>query len=323
MATFQIGGVALYGDVDTWVNWQDAANNFSNISIRLNIRSTNVSVSSSGNANIRLNGGQVDSTSWGGYGFNISPGQTKTVLQWTGNVYHDANGYLSYGIGGSASFSYPGSGGGDWGGYSAGRLGQAPGGLAKSVDTITNTSARLGRKQDNNGRGTSSANRNYYRVTGVGSYVATADQGGTGWKYDTVTLVPNTTYQYFSRHWNNNGDTADTGVSTFKTLASGGVTSVTDLKYNKATINIGMNASSSGESNATVKVQYKRSVDSTWLDSSTSTSLTPAITLTGLKPNTVYDYRVVATNSAGTWTGSTATLKTKNAPGFIFIMEDY
>lgn len=323
MPSFQIGGVGLYGDVDTWVNSQNSAGNYSNITVRLNIRSTTHSVSSSGNASIRLNGGQVDSRGWGSYGFNISPGQTQTVLQWSGNVWHDGNGNLSYSIGGSAGFSYPGSGSGDWGGYSAGRLGQAPGGIAKSVDTITNTSARLGRRQDNNGRGTSSANRNYYRVTGVGSYVATAEQGGTGWKYNTVTLVPNTTYQYFSRHWNNNGDTADTGVSTFKTLASGGITSVTNLKYNRATINIGMNSSSSGESNATVKVQYKRSVDSTWLDSSTSTSLTPAITLTGLKANTVYDYRVVATNSTGTWTGSTATLKTKNAPGFIFIMEDY
>ena len=323
MPSFQIGGVGLYGDVDTWVNSQNSAGNYSNITVRLNIRSTTHSVSSSGSASVRLNGVTMGSASWGSYGFNISPGQSITVAQWTGNVGHDVNGNLSYSIGGSASFSYPGSGGSDWSGYTAARLGLAPEGRSKSVDTIANTSARLGRKQDNHGRGTSSANRNYYRVTGVGSYVATVDQGGIGWKYNTVTLVPNTTYQYFSRHWNNNGDSADTDVSTFKTLASGSVTSVTDLKYNKATINIGMNASGSGESNATVKVQYKRSVDSTWLDSSTSTSLTPAIILTGLKPNTVYDYRVVATNSPGTWTGDTATLKTKNAPGFIFIMEDY
>lgn len=262
------------------------------------------------------NGGRIYN-----YAGNIS-NHTIHIASGSFTVGHDANGYGSYGA--DANFAVYGSGRA----YASGseglpRIALAPGGLSKSVDTITNTSARLGRKQDNHGRGTSSANRNYYRVTGVGSYVATAEQGGTGWKYNTVTLVPNTTYQYFSRHWNNNGDTADTGVSTFKTLASGGVTSVTDLKYNGATINIGMNSSSSGESNATVKVQYKRSVDSTWLDSSTSTSLTPAITLTGLKPNTVYDYRVVATNSTGTWTGGTATLKTKNAPGFIFIMEDY
>lgn len=322
MPSFQIGGVGLYGDVDTWVNSQDSAGNYSNITVRLNIRSTTHSVSSSGSASIRLNGSTKDSASWGGYGFNISPGQSITVAQWTGNVGHDVNGNLSYSIGGSASFVYPGSGGSDWSGYTAARLGQAPGGRSKSVDTITNTSARLGRKQDNHGRGTSSANRNYYRVNGVSSYAATGDQGGTGWKYDTVTLVPNTTYQYFSRHWNNNGDSADTSVSTFKTLASGS-SSTSALKHNKITVSVNMTASGTSETNATVKVQYKRTADSEWIDSSTSTSLTPSFTLTGLKGNTNYQYRVQATNSTGTWTGETGTFKTKNAPGFAVILEDY
>jgi hypothetical protein len=325
MPSFQIGGVGLYGDVDTWVNSQNVSGNYSNITVRLNIRSTNTSVSSSGNASLRVNGGQVASNSWGGYGFNISPGQTHTVATWSGNMGHDANGYLSYSIGGSASFSYPGSGGGDWGGYSAGRLALAPQGIEKSVDTITNTSARLGRKNDNYGHGTSAANRVYYRVGNSGGWTwQTPDQGGNGWKYNSISgLTPNTTYSYFSRHWNNNGDTADTGASTFKTLASGGVISVSNLKYNTATINAQMTASASGEANATVKVQYKRSVDADWMDSSTTTSLTPSIVLTGLKPNTSYDYRLVATNSTGTWTGDTIKFKTGNPPGFVFILEEY
>lgn len=208
--------------------------------------------------------------------------------------------------------------------YTPARVGVAPGGRNKSVDTITNTTARFGRINTDNGLGTSSANRVYYRLGNSGGWTwQTADQGGTGWKYNSVTgLTPNTTYSYFSRHWNNNGDQADTGSSTFKTLASGGITSVTGIKSNKATIAVGMNASGTAEENATVKIQYKRTADVTWIDSSTSTSLTPSFILTGLKPNTNYQYRIVATNSTGTWTGDAATFKTDNPPGFVFILGD-
>ena len=361
-----------------------------------------------------VNGGGGQRWRNGGRIYNYPGSWSSRTIHIAGGSFtvgHDANGNGSYGM--DANFYVYQSGRA----YASGseglpRLGGAPGGISKSVDTITSTSARLGRKQDNHGRGTSSANRVYYRLNNTGGWSETPDQGGTGWKYNTVSIGSNSTYGYFSRHWNNNGDSADTGTSTFvtlpasctasgftpdntsftanvsqdnggnarvitkeyrvrvqggtwgnwivipassishtglapnttyevqlrsstadgttegsthtiKTLASGGVTSVNPLKYNKATVNVGMNASGSSESNATVKVQYKRSVDSTWLDSSTSTSMTPAFLLTGIKANTVYDYRIVATNSSGTWTGGAGTFKTKNAPGFIFIMEDF
>lgn len=263
----------------------------------------------------------------GGRIYNYSGNfNSKTIHISSGSftVGHDANGYGSYGA--DANFSVFQSGRA----YASGstglpRIALAPEGIAKSVDTITNVGAVLGRKHDNNGRGTSSANRVYYRQGNSGGWTwYTADQGGTGWKYNTVTgLTPNTTYSYFSRHWNNNGDTADTGASTFKTLASGGVTGVTNVKYNKATIAVGMNASDTGEANATVNIQYRKTGDTAWSDTSTSTSLTPSFALTGLKPNTNYQYRIAATNSTGTWEGDIATLKTGNPPGFVFILEDY
>jgi len=284
------------------------------------------------NSDAQLDNGHVDgggARRWtnGGRIYNYTgnfSNHTIGIASGSFTVGHDANGNGSYSM--SASFAVYQSGTASCSGSeNLPRLALAPSGLSKSVDTITNTTARLGRKQDNNGHGTSSANRVYYRLGNSGSWTwTTPDQGGTGWKYNTVTgLTPNTTYSYFSRHWNNNGDTADTGSSTFKTLASGGVTSVSDLKYNKATINIGMNASSTSEANATVKVQYRRTVDADWIDSSTSTDISPSFLLTGLKPNTSYTYQFTATNSTGTWTSGTATFKTKNAPGFIFIMEDY
>lgn len=416
MATWAGGYVSIYGQtgcrarIETQFAGNNVGSNYSTVNwqlyadfVKSDAQLDDGVLNGAGGQRYR-NGGRIYN-----YASNIS-NHTIHIASGSFTVWHDANGHGSYGA--DANFAVYGSGRA----YASGseglpRIALAPGGISKSVDTITSTSARLGQKQDNHGRGTSSANRVYYRLNNTGGWSQTPDQGGTGWKYNTVPLGSNSTYGYFSRHWNNNGDTADTGVSTFstapasctasgfaqtntsitasiaqdnggnalsitrqynrrinngtwggwttvtssmnatglvpnttyniqlrsstsagttvgatynvKTLASGGVTGVTDLKYNRATINVGMNSSSSGESNATVKVQYKRSVDSTWLDSSTSTSLTPSITLTGLKPNTVYDYRVVATNSTGTWTGDIATLKTKNAPGFIFIMEDF
>lgn len=272
------------------------------------------------------NGGGGQRYRNGGRIYNFSgnySNHTITIASGSFNVGHDANGNGSYGM--DANFYVYQSGRA----YASGseglpRLGGAPGGAAKSVDTIDDTSARLGRKQDNNGRGTSSANRVHYRRGASGGYSQTPDQGGTGWKYNTVSgLTPNSSYQYFSRHWNNNGDSTDTGTSTFKTLASGSITSIEDIKYNKTTVKINMTASGTSESNATVKLQYRRTADSDWIDVPTSTSLTPSFTITGLKPNTGYTVRFQATNSTGTWTSPTQTLKTKNAPGFIFIMEDY
>lgn len=321
MADFGLGSQGT-GRVEAWENW----NNSYQVSMHYKLSAwigsaMNMVGDASWSGNI--GGGHVGSGNW-----TYNGGGWRTLREFDVTFNKDANGNIGIGVHGyvnGANAPYVGAGQASWTHYPA-RIGVAPSIYGNLCDTITNTSARIGTEINNYGLGTSAATRMYYKLTTSGGWTwSTPDQGDVG-GYNTWTigsLTPNTSYNYFSRWWNNNGDTADSGVGTFKTLASGGVTGVTNLKYNKATINIGMNASGSGEPNATVKVQYKRSVDSTWLDSSTSTSLTPAITLTGLKPNTVYDYRVVATNSTGTWTGSTATFKTKNAPGFIFILEDY
>lgn len=324
MASFQIGGVSLYGDVDTWVNSQNKSGNYSNVTVRLNIRSTGTSVSSSGNAQLRVNGGQVDSTSWGSYGFNISSGQTVTVLTWTGNIGHDTNGNLSYSIGGSASFSYPGSGSGNWGGYTASRIALAPTISVSTADQINDTTVRLGTEISSNGHGTSSSARFNYKLSTAGTYGQTSSQSNvSGYNYFPLTgLYTNSSYSYYATWWNNNGDTSNAGVNTFKTLASGTVSSPT-ISYDKFSVTATISASQTSETNPTSKIQYRKTGDTTWLDSTTDTTLTPSITVTGIRPNTNYEYRLACTNSTGTWYGTTRTLKTLNPPGFVFILEEY
>lgn len=331
MATWAGGYVSIYGQtgcrarIETQFAGNNVGGNYSTVNwqlyadfVKSDAQLDDGVLNGAGGQRYR-NGGRIYN-----YAGNIS-NHTVHIASGSFTVGHDANGHGSYGA--DANFAVYGSGRA----YASGseglpRIALAPSIHSQVADQITDRTARLGTEINNYGRGTSAATRMYYKLPSHGGWTwRTYDQGDVGGynRWAISSLTPNTSYNYFSRWWNNNGDTADSWVSTFKTLASGSVSSISGLKYNKATININMAASGSGESNATVKVQYKRSVDSTWLDSSTSTSLTPAITLTGLKPNTVYDYRVVATNSTGTWTGSAATLKTKNAPGFIFIMEDY
>lgn len=242
------------------------------------------------------------------------------------NIGHDANGNMSFGANSNNKIyynSWNSSGSGSW---ALPRIAKAPSIYGNLVDTITNTTARLGTEINNYGNGTSAATRMYYKLSTSGSWTwATSDQGDAGgYNYWTVSsLTPNTTYNYFSRWWNNNGDTADSGSSSFKTLASGTLGAVSGLKHNQVTIATTIAASGTSESNPTSKIQYRISGASTWTDSSTSTSLSPSFTLTGLKANTVYEYRLSCTNSTGTWTSSNVTFKTGNPPGFVFILEEY
>lgn len=161
----------------------------------------------------------VDGARRGGGSFGGTHSGWQTVVDGGFTAWHDANGYRNVGAWGFGDAFY---GSGDTGGtIGLTRLGMAPSIAGISADTISVQSVRLGMEFNNHGRGTSAASRMYYRVQGSGSgWSQTPDQGdGAGWTYWNVTgLAPATTYEYFTRAWNNNGDTGDSGTQTFTTL---------------------------------------------------------------------------------------------------------
>ena len=293
--------------VELWEESYNVANNTSYVRYRLSFLTSNGSRTGIWDYWLNINGGRVATSSFGG---THSGWQTVVDSGYTHG--HDVNGNGSASAEGWGDVYYgSGSTGGSIG---LTRLGLAPEGRDKSVDQISATSVRLGRKHDNNGRGTSSANRVYYRLDNTGGWSETAEQGGTGWKHNTVTLLSNRMYGYFSRHWNNNGDSADTGVSTFVTLANATETS----KNITATSADFVLAVAQGYRTTTGSVQYRKQGDSTWLDSSTGAGATPSVSISGLLPNTVYEYRLAVTTSDGTWTGTTQTLTTLPAVKLIY-----
>ena len=149
---------------------------------------------------------------------------TQTLASGSHRVYHDVNGNRS--VGGSAWMdAYFGQGTAS-GSIGLSRLPLAPSITGQTADQVKPTSARLGVEIGGFGHGTSAAMRMYYRVQGSGSgWSQTADQGdAAGYNYWTVTgLTPGTTYEYFARVWNNNGDTRDGGAQTFKTQSPSGL----------------------------------------------------------------------------------------------------
>lgn len=254
----------------------------------------------------------VDGARRGGGSFGGTHSGWQTVVDGGFTAWHDANGYRDVGANGWGDVYY---GSGSTGGaISLRRTVQAPQGIAKSVDQVSATTVRFGRKQDSNGRGTSSANRVYYRLDNAGGWSQTADQGGTGWKYDTITLLPNRMYGYFSRHWNNNGDTGDTGVDTFVTLANATETSKDILATSVSFVL----AVAQGYRTTTGFVQYRKQGDTSWINSTTGAGATPTVDISGLLPNTTYEYRLAVTTTDGTWTGSTQTFTTLPAGKLVY-----
>lgn len=91
------------------------------------------------------------------------------------------------------------------------------------------------------------------------------------------------------------------------------INSTTNFNQDRATFNATVNPNGATTS---VKFQYKRNVDSTWIDGATITGLTgtsqsvysnqTSLAYTG----TLYDVRAIATNSAGESTSSTTTFTT-------------
>lgn len=221
-------GAHYHVHTQTWVNWQDAPSNTSSIHIRiyLGVDSGYSWGSVGGSSSARLNGGQV--ATGGMVGSGSGPGNF-VLIDWDGNVGHDANGNWSGSAGGSLSTNWGGigSGGGDWG-WSLPRLALAPAISSVIADQIKPTSVRLGVEISSFGHGTSANMTMYYRVQGSGTWIDLGNQGdAAGYNYWAVTgLIPGKTYEYIANVWNNNGDFAQSGTQTFVTQTIPGMVPV-------------------------------------------------------------------------------------------------
>jgi hypothetical protein len=141
----------------------------------------------------------------------------------------DANGYASYGLNAyiDLDFNTPAtiSTGGSEG---MPRIAKAPSINSLTHDSVKTTTARLGAEISGYGHGTAAAFEMYYRQQGVGGYISLGQQGDVGgYNYWNVSgLQPGKTYEYYVRCWNNNGDTAQTGVQSFRTTPQSGMIAV-------------------------------------------------------------------------------------------------
>lgn len=119
------------------------------------------------------------------------------------------------------------AGSASWTHYPA-RIGVAPPIVGLTADQIKPTTARLGGEIGSYGKGTSATLQMFIRLQGAGGWTDLGAQGDVGgYNYWNPTgLKPGKTYEYFVRAWNNNGDTGDSGVQSFKTQPVSGMLTV-------------------------------------------------------------------------------------------------
>lgn len=220
MADFGLGSNGT-GHLTTSQNWNHATQ----VSYHHRLWLTVVSPAYSDGASWKGNAGGVT----GSGGFSYSPGTTN-LWEFDHTYNKDANGYLTinvYGYINGNNSPYVGSGSTSYN-VSPSRIGVAPSIAYIGADSIKPTSARLGGDITSNGLGTSATLQMFIRLQGAGSWTDLGTQGNVaGYNYwNPSGLKPGKTYEYFLRVWNNNGDTANSGVNTFKTQPVSGMIAV-------------------------------------------------------------------------------------------------
>lgn len=301
--------------VELWEESVDYANNRSWVRYRLSFLTSNGSRSGTWDYWLNVNGGRVATNSFGG-----THSGWQTVVDsgyWHGR---DANGNGSASAQGWGDVFY---GSGDTGGsIGLTRIGRAPNIVGNTADQITDTSVRLGTEIGDYGNGTSAAARMYYKTPEASGWTQTSDQNDVaGYNYWTITgLVSNQKYYRLARWWNNNGDTSDlpnpypNESYVFVTLANA-TSSISNILATTATINA---VPKQGHYATNTKVQYRKAGDTAWIDTSEQLGASPSFNLSGLLPNTTYEYRLAVRTTAGTWNQAVQTFTTLPAGKLIY-----
>ena len=177
---------------------------------------------------------------------------------------------------------------------------------SRSVSNITRTSARLNTSVSVNPE-------KYWRLHWYdinGRWVGYSGNGATGsWTYDQSGLTPNTSYNFYTQVTNNN-DGEGTGLSPISFTTTGNAPTINSISATSSRTTASMSASVSYDTNAsqsTYQWQYG-------IGSYNSTSGSDS--LSGLTPNSTYNYRLYVKDNWGraTTSGGKTFKTTGNAP---------
>lgn len=214
-------GGSAYARTDVYEAGRNDAAGYVDVNWWVGVRDTHVSVSGTWDWHRYGQSGDASGS------VGAAPG-TRGIQSGTTRWYCDANGnYANFGVGMHMDVYFGQGDSVTTIGF--GRSPLAPGIAAITADSIKPSSARVGVEITGHGHGTSSAMRVWYRLQGSGSgWTNAGDQGDVGgYNYWTISgLKPGKTYEYYSEHWNNMGDTSTSGIQTFKTKNVPGMTPV-------------------------------------------------------------------------------------------------
>lgn len=192
--------------------------------VRLRFYKVGGAYNNAGDSNWNGNVGGV--TGSGNFNWGSSSPLNITLWEFDYTYGKDANGYINvgcYGYINGANSPYAGAGSTSQT-YTPARIGVAPTISSLTADTIKPTTARLGVEISSHGLGTSTTFTMYYKLTTAGGWTSAGSQADVGgYNYWNLSgLKPGKNYQYYVTAVNNNGDTASSGVQTFKTKAIAG-----------------------------------------------------------------------------------------------------
>jgi hypothetical protein len=211
-------------DLNVYLNSQNTGANTSNITIETVVYSDNGAYTQNGTwvSQMWINGGLwVNNSS----SHNVGTGATQIGVG-SGNVGHDVNGnctlYVEYYV--NEPVTEMSRRGANW---TLPRIPLAPSisDVSYTPGTVKPTTTQLRAEISSYGHGTAVTFEMFYRLQGAGSWTSAGQQADVvGYNYWNLTgLKPAKTYEFYVSVWNNNGDTTNSGTSTFKTQSVPGM----------------------------------------------------------------------------------------------------
>ena len=171
--------------------------------------------------------------------------------------------------------------------------------LKSRVDTSITINTGSGMNWGTNGNGTDGWWRIEHREVGVTAWTNGANQSGNVGNRDfTISgLKSNTSYEVRTRMRNGGGKEGEGAVATLTTLANA-TYGDPELSAAYFTVNV---KPAQGRDATTSYIQYRKTGETSWLNSPKVAGSDVNVTVSGLLPNTAYDYRIAVETTAGTW----------------------